>query len=200
MADHGEAGGVGGGGCEADAGGVAAEELTIIEPNMQIGIRLEMCGSGEGKTVCVTGASGCIASWVVKLLLARGYTVKASVRDPSNHRFHILLVQFWIFTYYCFFQILWLSFVVCVGVVGGPDDPRKTNHLRALDGAEERLRLFKADLLERSFDAAIDGCDGVFRTASPLKLPVTDPQVLIGKESFFLSFILSCFFLFRASN
>ena len=39
--------------------------------------------SGAGKIVCVTGASGYIASWLVKLLLNRGYTVKASVRDPS---------------------------------------------------------------------------------------------------------------------
>ncbi|OMO84170.1 3-beta hydroxysteroid dehydrogenase/isomerase [Corchorus capsularis] len=33
--------------------------------------------------VCVTGASGFIASWIVKLLLQYGYTVKATVRDPS---------------------------------------------------------------------------------------------------------------------
>ncbi|CAN1263921.1 Phenylacetaldehyde reductase [Linum perenne] len=39
--------------------------------------------SGEGKTVCVTGASGYIASWIVKLLLSSGYTVKASVRDAN---------------------------------------------------------------------------------------------------------------------
>ena len=39
--------------------------------------------SGTGKLVCVTGASGYIASWLVKLLLQRGYTVNATVRDPS---------------------------------------------------------------------------------------------------------------------
>uniref|UniRef100_A0A0D2ZWW5 Uncharacterized protein n=2 Tax=Brassicaceae TaxID=3700 RepID=A0A0D2ZWW5_BRAOL len=38
--------------------------------------------NGGGKVVCVTGASGYIASWIVKLLLLRGYTVKATVRDP----------------------------------------------------------------------------------------------------------------------
>ncbi|KAI9117818.1 hypothetical protein K1719_011233 [Acacia pycnantha] len=37
---------------------------------------------GEGKVVCVTGASGYIASWRVKFLL-RGYTVKSTVRDPT---------------------------------------------------------------------------------------------------------------------
>ena len=40
--------------------------------------------SGKGKVVCVTGAAGFIASWLVKLLLHHGYTVKATVRDPSQ--------------------------------------------------------------------------------------------------------------------
>ncbi|KAJ0039276.1 hypothetical protein Pint_23923 [Pistacia integerrima] len=69
----------------------------------------------EEKVVCVTGASGYIASWLVKLLLERGYSVKATVRDP--------------------------------------------------------------DLLEEgSFDSAIDGCEGVFHTASPVVLSPNDPQ------------------------
>lgn len=96
-------------------------------------------GVGVGKTVCVTGASGYIASWLVKLLLARGYTVKATVRDP--------------------------------------DDPKKTEHLRALDGADERLHLFKANLLEEgSFDAVVEGCNGIFHTASPFYNNVKDPE------------------------
>ncbi|XP_062115479.1 phenylacetaldehyde reductase-like [Humulus lupulus] len=98
--------------------------------------------SGEGKVVCVTGASGYIASWLVKFLLQRGYTVKASVRDPN--------------------------------------DQRKTKHLLALDGAKERLYLFKANLMEEgSFDSAISGCDGVFHTASPVIQSATDPQAEI---------------------
>ncbi|KAF7135018.1 hypothetical protein RHSIM_Rhsim08G0181700 [Rhododendron simsii] len=40
--------------------------------------------SGAGKVVCVTGASGYIASWIVKLLLDRGYTVKGTVRSLSD--------------------------------------------------------------------------------------------------------------------
>jgi len=84
----------------------------------------------EGKVVCVTGASGFIATWLVKELLQRGYTVRASVRDPC--------------------------------------DPKKTNHLRVLHGAEKRLHLYKANLLEDgSFDEIVDGCDCVFHTASP---------------------------------
>jgi nucleoside-diphosphate-sugar epimerase len=95
--------------------------------------------SGAGKVVCVTGASGYIASWLVKFLLARGYTVRATVRDTAN--------------------------------------PKKTLHLQALDGAKDRLHLFKASLLEEgSFDAAISGTDGVFHTASPFYHNVKDPK------------------------
>ncbi|CAL5423805.1 unnamed protein product [Camellia sinensis] len=95
--------------------------------------------SGQGKTVCVTGGSGYIASWLVKLLLQHDYTVRASVRDPSN--------------------------------------PKKTEHLLALDGAKERLHLFKGNLLEEgSFDSVVDGCDGVFHTASPCFFTTSDPQ------------------------
>ncbi|CAH8327176.1 unnamed protein product [Eruca vesicaria subsp. sativa] len=92
--------------------------------------------NGEGKVVCVTGASGYIASWIVKLLLQRGYTVRATVHDQ-----------------------------------------KKTDHLLALDGAKERLSLFKANLLEEgSFEHAIDGCEAVFHTASPVLLTAEDPQ------------------------
>ncbi|KAL5762665.1 hypothetical protein ACOSP7_018929 [Xanthoceras sorbifolium] len=92
-----------------------------------------------GKVVCVTGASGFIASWLVKQLLQHGYTVKATVRDPN--------------------------------------DPKKTEHLQALDGAKERLHVFKASLLEEgSFDSAVDGCDGVFHTASPVVFSTNDSQ------------------------
>jgi nucleoside-diphosphate-sugar epimerase len=38
-----------------------------------------------GKTVCVTGASGFIASWLVKLLLERGYTVRGTIRNPGTY-------------------------------------------------------------------------------------------------------------------
>ncbi|KAM3258406.1 hypothetical protein ACQJBY_050269 [Aegilops geniculata] len=34
--------------------------------------------------VCVTGGGGYIASWLVKLLLSRGYAVHATLRDPSD--------------------------------------------------------------------------------------------------------------------
>ncbi|XP_057456783.1 cinnamoyl-CoA reductase CAD2-like [Lotus japonicus] len=95
--------------------------------------------SEKGKLVCVTGGSGYIASWIVKFLLQRGYTVRATVRDLGN--------------------------------------PKKVEHLVKLDGAKERLHLFKADLVEEgSFDSAIQGCHGVFHTASPSLFVVNNPQ------------------------
>uniref|UniRef100_A0A0E0QT54 NAD-dependent epimerase/dehydratase domain-containing protein n=1 Tax=Oryza rufipogon TaxID=4529 RepID=A0A0E0QT54_ORYRU len=36
------------------------------------------------RLVCVTGAGGFIGSWLVKLLLSRGYAVHATVRDPHD--------------------------------------------------------------------------------------------------------------------
>ena len=60
------------------------------------------------------------------------------------------------------------------------DDPKKTEHLLALEGAKERLLLFKAHLLEvGSFDSVADGCDGVFCTASPVVLIIHNPQVYL---------------------
>ncbi|KAH9296101.1 hypothetical protein KI387_039689, partial [Taxus chinensis] len=56
-------------------------------------------------------------------------------------------------------------------------NPDKTRHLSVLEGANERLQLVKANLLEiGSFDAAIDSCEGVFHTASPFYFGVQDPQ------------------------
>ncbi|KAH0940646.1 hypothetical protein HID58_000283, partial [Brassica napus] len=55
-----------------------------------------------------------------------------------------------------------------IGTVRDPGNEKKLAHLRKLEGAKERLRLVKADLMEDgSFDKAIMGCQGVFHTASP---------------------------------
>ncbi|KAG8056777.1 hypothetical protein GUJ93_ZPchr0002g26659 [Zizania palustris] len=108
-----------------DAGAAAAVPAQQLPP-------------GHGQTVCVTGAAGYIASWLVKLLLERGYTVKGTVRNP--------------------------------------DDP-KNGHLKKLDGAAERLVLCKADLLDYdAIRAAVDGCHGVFHTASPV---TDDPEQMV---------------------
>ncbi|CAD6336242.1 unnamed protein product [Miscanthus lutarioriparius] len=102
---------------------------------------MEAAGGGTTmKTVCVTGAGGFVASWLVERLLAGGrYVVHGTVRDPGD---------------------------------------AKNAHLPGLDGAAERLRLFKADLLDYgSVAAAIAGCDGVFHVACPVPdYALTDPE------------------------
>ncbi|WVZ94749.1 hypothetical protein U9M48_040611 [Paspalum notatum var. saurae] len=103
---------------------------------------------GNGQTVCVTGAAGYIASWLVKLLLKKGYTVKGTVRNPGMHT---------TYTSRCCY------------------DPKNAHlKVKALEGAAERLILCKADLLDyHAICRAVQGCRAVFHTASP----VTDDPV-----------------------
>ena len=50
--------------------------------------------SVSGETVCVTGAGGFIASWMVKLLLEKGYNVRGTVRNPDDPKnFHLREIE-----------------------------------------------------------------------------------------------------------
>lgn len=89
--------------------------------------------------VCVTGASGFIASRLVSDLLERGYTVRGTVRDASQKE--------------------------------------KYDYLTQLPGADQRLELVSADLMQpESFAPAVAGCEYVLHTASPYVVTVDDPQ------------------------
>ncbi|KAJ0763931.1 putative cinnamoyl-CoA reductase [Helianthus annuus] len=70
------------------------------------------------------------------------------------------------------------------GTVRNPMD-EKYGHLKKLEKASEKLKLFKADLLDyESIRAAIVGCDGVFHTASPVPpTSVPDPEVELIKPA-----------------
>ena len=49
-----------------------------------------------------------------------------------------------------------------------------------LPKADSHLTLWKADLSEEgSFDAAIQGCSGVFHVATPMDFESKDPEVLV---------------------
>ncbi|CAL5048757.1 unnamed protein product [Urochloa decumbens] len=54
-------------------------------------------------------------------------------------------------------------------MMGDSSDASKNAHLKALEGAGERLQLLKADLLDYdSVASAVAGCEGVFHVASPV--------------------------------
>jgi NAD(P)-dependent dehydrogenase (short-subunit alcohol dehydrogenase family) len=55
-----------------------------------------MATEAKGETVLVTGASGFIGSWLVRLLLARGYSVHAAVLNPGQC--HVVFVRFFLGT------------------------------------------------------------------------------------------------------
>ncbi|KAK2660982.1 hypothetical protein Ddye_007515 [Dipteronia dyeriana] len=47
---------------------------------------MEVRGVEEKEIVCVTGAGGYVASWLVKFLLQKGYIVHGTVRDPCDKK------------------------------------------------------------------------------------------------------------------
>lgn len=107
--------------------------------------------------VCVTGAGGFIASWLIKLLLSKGYLVHGTVRDPNDE---------------------------------------KNAHLSNFDQASDKLRLFKADLVDYdSVAAAIAGCQGVFHVASPVpstKVPNPEVEVISPAVAGTLNVLKAC--------
>ncbi|KAB1220751.1 Tetraketide alpha-pyrone reductase 2 [Morella rubra] len=62
--------------------------------------------------------------------------------------------------------------------VRDPGDVRKVGFLLEFNGADQRLKIMKADLMvEGSFDEAVQGVDGVFHTASPVVETLIDPSI-----------------------
>tara|TARA_B110000046_G_C13012381_1_gene407256 strand:- start:1163 stop:2221 length:1059 start_codon:yes stop_codon:yes gene_type:complete len=62
--------------------------------------------------------------------------------------------------------------------VRSPENQEKTKYLDAIAAnSSGSIKYFKADLLEEgSFDAATQGCELIFHTASPFTLSIKDPQ------------------------
>lgn len=63
----------------------------------------------------------------------------------------------------------------------------KVGYLLELNGAKERLKIMRADLVEEgSFDAAVEGVDGVFHVASPV-LVAYDDNVKASAHKIYIS-------------
>jgi nucleoside-diphosphate-sugar epimerase len=157
-------------------------------------------GTG-GEAVCVTGGSGFIGSCLVRLLLRRGYSVHATVKNLRM--FSPLfppLIRVRPFCPFAVYPLFYAFYLICA------DDPAETGHLPALDGAEERLHLFAIDLLDAdSLRAAISGTVGVFHLASPCIVDrVQDPQVSVSPYhlpfKIFTAFFFSSSFVYHRSN
>lgn len=123
---------------------------------------------GKGEVVCVTGGSGYIGSCLLCLLLQRGYTVHATVKDLGSHPLLSFTTLYFRFRFLKNYLI-----IICAG------NEKETKHLLALEGAESRLLLFEMDLLNYgSIVAAMTGTTGVFHLASPNTIDkVPDPEV-----------------------
>jgi len=104
----------------------------------------------NGELVLVTGGSGFIASHIIYQLFTQGYNVRASVRDAKKHL--------------AFFQSLYLS-----------AKPGHEGH-----GLKED-DLFEMDLLDQDqskWDKLVEGCDYVIHSASPLKLGMSEKDLV----------------------
>ncbi|MED6160289.1 hypothetical protein PIB30_050198 [Stylosanthes scabra] len=65
-----------------------------------------------------------------------------------------------------------------------PKKKRDISFLTNLPGASQKLKIFNADLSNpESFTEAIEGCFGVFHTATPIDLLVTEPEELVTKRT-----------------
>nr|XP_011469132.1 PREDICTED: vestitone reductase-like isoform X2 [Fragaria vesca subsp. vesca] len=82
------------------------------------------------------------------------------------------------------FRLLEHGYSVNTTVRSDPADKKDVSFLTALPGAEEKLRIFNADLSNpESFDAAIQGCIGVFHVATPVDFEGKEPEPVVTKRS-----------------
>ncbi|KAL6004828.1 hypothetical protein ACLOJK_005384 [Asimina triloba] len=81
-------------------------------------------------------------------------------------------------------RLLQHGYSVNATVRSDPESQEDASHLKALPNAAQNLRIFDADLSRPgSFDAAIDGCVGVFHTAHPIVFDAEDPDETVVKPA-----------------
>ena len=61
---------------------------------------------------------------------------------------------------------------------------RDVSFLTNLPGASEKLKIFNADLSDpESFGPAVEGCVGIFHTATPIDFAVNEPEEVVTKRA-----------------
>ncbi|XP_059650986.1 vestitone reductase-like [Cornus florida] len=81
-------------------------------------------------------------------------------------------------------RLLQLGYSVHATARLDPEYKRDISYLTNLPGASERLRIFSADLNRLdSFDAAIEGCTGVFHVAHPMDVFGNEPEETVSRRS-----------------
>ncbi len=137
-------------------------------------------GDGKQQYVCVTGSWDLLSSWLVRSLLDKGYNVRSTVPinaggNPDQYH-HCRSLQLAIasslpsswFRDLCESRTPWTKGIFMGGRWMSADEAAE---LMALPGAEERLELTRADLMDYgSLVEAFMGCFGVFHTTSPSDL------------------------------
>jgi nucleoside-diphosphate-sugar epimerase len=111
--------------------------------------------------VCVTGASGNIASLLINKLLAKGYTVHATLRNLSKYFSFITYIS-------CVVDLILQSTNKTLQSQF-TEDESKVGLLKSFPQSQHKLVLFEADIYNSvDFEPAIKGCQFVFHVATPL--------------------------------
>ncbi|CAK8542215.1 unnamed protein product [Lathyrus sativus] len=76
------------------------------------------------------------------------------------------------------------GYTVNTTVRSSPGQKKDVSFLTNLPGASKKLKIFNADLSDpESFTAAIEGCVGIFHTATPMDFLETEPEEIVTKRT-----------------
>ncbi|XP_058737209.1 vestitone reductase-like [Vicia villosa] len=76
------------------------------------------------------------------------------------------------------------GYTVNTTVRSSPAQNKDVSFLTNLPGASQKLKIFNADLSDpESFNAAIEGCVGIFHTATPVDFEVNEPEEIVTKRT-----------------
>lgn len=77
-----------------------------------------------------------------------------------------------------------LTMLYFCSILSLPECKRVISFLTNLPSASEKLKIFNADLSDpESFGPAVEGCVGVFHTATPIDFAVNEPEEVVTKRA-----------------